>query len=171
MAYRSTPHSSTGVAPFSLLFGGREMRTKLPGLCGETDPTVFEKAADFDARAKHVNKENVDKRLSSKDIEIGDQVLMRKEKGGKLDGNFESNPKTVVAKEGSEIIVRDESGKQTRRNSTFVKVLPDAVQLGPGNQSTLKGANRADCSIPLAPNHDSTRPRHPPERYGDIRVH
>ena len=36
VAYRSTPHASTGVAPYTLLFN-REMRTKLPGLEVEVD--------------------------------------------------------------------------------------------------------------------------------------
>jgi len=43
LAYRSTPHSSTGIAPYTLLFG-RVMRTKLPYLEGEIDDTVYDKA-------------------------------------------------------------------------------------------------------------------------------
>ncbi len=30
MAYRSTPQSTTGATPFLIMFGGREMRSKLP---------------------------------------------------------------------------------------------------------------------------------------------
>ena len=55
LAYRSTPHSSTGVAPFTLLCG-REMKTKLPALDIEPDLTVHDRARDTDALSKHKNK-------------------------------------------------------------------------------------------------------------------
>jgi len=58
-------------------------------------------------------------------VQVGDTVLVRKEKKGKLDANFSNEKQEVVAKEGSEVVVRDE-GKCVRRNSTFVKVVPAA---------------------------------------------
>lgn len=55
MAYRSTLHSSTGVAPFTLMLS-REMQTKIPMLDLEPYPTVHEQAADRDAVVKCKNK-------------------------------------------------------------------------------------------------------------------
>ena len=41
--YRPTPHSSTGIAPFTLLFG-REMSAKLPSVDVPADRPVSERA-------------------------------------------------------------------------------------------------------------------------------
>ena len=46
-AYRSTPQVTTGATPFSLMFG-REMRSKLPELRGETVDVSREKTRDKD---------------------------------------------------------------------------------------------------------------------------
>ena len=45
--YRSTPHTVTGRSPYSQLFGGREMRGKIPqfSFSSEEDPEVRQKDA------------------------------------------------------------------------------------------------------------------------------
>jgi len=81
VAYRSTPHSSTGVAPFTLLFG-REMKTKFPALSQEFDSTVFERAAENDAASKIVNKEMLDRKCSLSEVQVGGYSFSQKgEKG------------------------------------------------------------------------------------------
>ena len=62
--YWSTPHTLTGRSPYSQLFGGRDMRGKIPqfGLSGEEDPEVRQK----DALAKQKMNMYADKRANAK---------------------------------------------------------------------------------------------------------
>lgn len=172
MAYRSTPHSSTGVAPFTLLCG-REMKTKLPSMDLDFDKSVFEQAAENDAKSKARNKEYADRHSREPDIHVGDTVLMKKDKRGKLDGNFGREKQTVVAKQGSEVIVRDENGKTTRRNSTFVKVVPKTSDIGQPVSESMPCSpdSQVECPTSSAPQRCSSRLRKPPDRYGDFVVH
>ena len=57
MAYRSTPHVSTGASPYFLMFG-REMRTKLPALdFGQAEHQLMEEIRDRDWINKMKRKE------------------------------------------------------------------------------------------------------------------
>ena len=176
IAYRSTPHSSTGIAPFTLLCA-REMKTKIPAVNREFDTTMFEKAAENDAESKYKNKNLADKRGvgEESDIQVGDTVLVRNDKGGKLDANFSREKQTVVDKQGSEIVVANDEGKATRRNSTFFKVIPrepEASQFQNANKES--GCQDIPADDPIAgkePLRCSTRERKPPERYGNHAVH
>ena len=52
----------------------------------------------------------------------GSQVLLKNTKStGKLAGNSEKEPYTVVTKEGREVMVKSNEGVLYRRNSSFVK--------------------------------------------------
>ena len=167
IAYRSTPHTSTGVAPFSLLFQ-RDMTTKLPGLEIEQDTTVHDRAADNDALSKCRNKIYADEKRSANEsqIQVGESVLVQNREKGKLDPNFGNEKHTVVAREGSEVVVSDKDGRTTRRNETFVKAVPDS--------NINADQPNADKDIPLgegAPTVVSARRerpqrhRKPPDRF------
>ena len=127
VAYRSTPHSTTGVAPFTLLFG-REMKTKLPSVNIETSAESLQQtAADRDAVIKTKAKVHADVRVRAKDTDIvvGDNVLLQQTKSKKFDTTFGAKPYTVVGMEGSEIICEnEESSSRVRRNISFAKRLP-----------------------------------------------
>jgi len=76
-AYRSTPHTTTGVSPAKLLFGS-EIHTKLPSL-GSCSSRV---AADEDVQdsvAKQKGKDYADTRRNAResDLQQGDQVLLK----------------------------------------------------------------------------------------------
>jgi len=73
----ATPYSSAGFAPFTLLFG-QEMKTKFPTLNLEFESTVFERAAEKDAASKTANKKLLDRKCSSCEVQVGDQVVVRK---------------------------------------------------------------------------------------------
>jgi len=104
--YRSTPNSTTGVAPFSLMFE-REMKTKLPSINSEVNAKLLQQAAaDTNAVNKARAKNYADakaKAIESK-ISVGDKVLLRQNKTCKLDANFGKKPCIVIGKEGSELV-------------------------------------------------------------------
>ena len=120
--YRSTPHSVTGRSPYSQLFGGREMRGKIPqfSLSSEEDPEVRQK----DALAKQKMKMYADKRANAKPspIQEGDVVLLRQEKKNKLSTPFEGIPYTVFQKKGSMVTAeRTTDGRMVTRNTKDFK--------------------------------------------------
>ena len=87
--YRATPHTSTGVSPFQLMFN-REPVTRLPEVSVERDnqssqsdenasAQAHHKAKTNDQRAKSKQKKYADKRnrTATSDFRIGDQVILR----------------------------------------------------------------------------------------------
>ena len=77
-AYRTTPHSSTGVTPAKLLFN-REIRSKIPEL-GNSRYSDSE-ARDKDAELKQERTDYTDgkRRARKSDLEPGDLVLFKTE--------------------------------------------------------------------------------------------
>ena len=184
LAYRSTPHTSTGETPAFLMLR-RELRTKLPELREEN--SIFdEHTRDRDWSQKLAGKAVADtkRRAATCTIAPGDLVLLKNTKGdGKLATNFEPEPYVVQAKEGKEVTLRSQLGTQYQRDSSFVKpyeqakfsqqdVQPD-VNLDHNvendyeqfNNGPAVDAYRAPNSPPLK---ERLRPRHQikaPERY------
>ncbi|PIK50919.1 hypothetical protein BSL78_12219 [Apostichopus japonicus] len=95
MAYRSTPHSTTGVSPAELMFN-RKIRTKLPELSGVRENVLV---SDRDAEMKQKSKDYSDFKRNARDNEIGlgDKVLVRQEKQNKLSPPYNPEPFEVVA--------------------------------------------------------------------------
>ena len=93
-----TPHTVTGRSPYSQLFGGREMRGKIPqfNFNSQEDPEMRQK----DAEAKGKMKTYADKRANAKSplIQKGDMVLLRQEKKNKLSTPFEGIPYALFRK-------------------------------------------------------------------------
>ncbi len=121
LAYRSTPQSTTGASPASLMFG-REIRTKLPELRPQ-ETLLDEEIRDKDWQKKIQQKMHADRQAGSEsdDLKPGDKVLLKNTETGKLSPNFHPEPYTLVSKEGSEVVVESKEGVETRRNSSFVK--------------------------------------------------
>ena len=122
LAYRTTPHSSTGASPAFLMFG-RELKTKLPELRPDKS-IVDESIRDRDWNRKLAGKAYADKHRQAKQSPVipGDRVILKNTKTSeKLSPKFESNPYTVQTKEGQELTIKSEDGVVYRRNSSFVK--------------------------------------------------
>ena len=122
LAYRTTPHSSTGATPAFLMFG-RERKTKLPEL-RPNKSVLDEGIRDRDWNQKLAGKVYADKRRHALDNSItpGDKVLVKNSKSsGKLTLNFDTEPCTVQTKEGQELTLKSAEGVVHRRNSSFVK--------------------------------------------------
>lgn len=120
MAYRTTPHSTTGVSPGRLMYG-RSIRCKLPEL-GETT-RVDQELRDTDSERKQKCKDYADTRRNAKesDLEPGDQVLLQQRKRDKLTTTFEPEPYGIVQRYGNQVTVESPDGVQYKRNMSQVK--------------------------------------------------
>ena len=119
MAYRSTPHTTTGASPAKLLFG-REIRTKVP--CLKRESQMNGDVAVRDALLKEKGKIYSDQKRQAADrqIKTGDIVLVKNAKPkNKLSPMFEDALYKVKNKDGN--MVESEDGVQYRRNSAHVK--------------------------------------------------
>ena len=75
----------------------------------------------------------------SKSFEVGDKVLLKVAKTNKLSPNFHLSPFKVVNKEREQVTVRDDSGVELKRNTSFVKKYneqdgPSPVELPVGDK-------------------------------------
>ena len=123
IAYRSTPHSTTGASPAKLLYG-REIRTKTPDLqSGCQRINADSETRDRDSPAKQKGKDYADGKRNAQEscLGPGDPVLLRQNRKNKLDTSFEQEPYEVIGKQGSEITIQSPTGTQYRRNVTHVK--------------------------------------------------
>ncbi len=113
-AYRTTPHSVTGVPPAEFLFG-RKMGTKLPELREKS--INDEKVRDRDAYKKGQTKRYADERrnVRENDITQGEQVLLRQNKTNKLSTNFETTPYEVIEKKGNSVVIQSPENVRSRR--------------------------------------------------------
>ena len=101
-AYRSTPHTTTGVSQAKLLFG-REICTKLPSLGScSSRVAVDEDVQDKDSVAKQKGKDYADTRRNTQesDLQRRDQVLLKQNRSNNLDMPFHPEPYKVLDKRG-----------------------------------------------------------------------
>lgn len=116
--YRATPHSTTNKSPAELLFG-RKLRITLP----EITPTVNDDLLrETDAHAKCKMKKYADIRARAIPccVNIGDLVLLKKKKEGKLSLSYDPQPYTITKIKGSMITAQRKNHIITR-NVTFFK--------------------------------------------------
>lgn len=137
LAYRSTPHATTGKSPAEMMFN-RKLRTKLPQIDELSRPLLDEEIREQDGYAKHQNKVYIDRKRAAKESElgVGDTVLLRQKTVNKFSTPFSSNPYTLIAKNGNSCTV-ERNGVRYKRNSTFVKKYnPPIVPLDDANDET-----------------------------------
>lgn len=146
--YRTTPHTTTGVAPADLLFN-RTVRNKLPDastltLARQSDTSNtgelprasvasgFQQNGLRDAALQrdHVKKEcmkrNADKRnraVESK-LRIGDLVLLKKKQKNKLHLPWDPSPYRVSSLKGSRVTAQRRGVQVTRNSSYFKRIVP-----------------------------------------------
>ena len=178
LAYRATPHTSTGMAPATVLFG-REIRTKLPSLA--QPPKVDSDLRAADTAAKESMKRYADMKAYVKpsNLQVGDDVLVKSTDISKSKLPYQPEPLTVVAKKGSMITAK--RGEQVlSRNSSFFKRSPmppahnppDAMelQLDQPSAETCDPETSAGAKTPSLPERPSRPLRNTkvPGKYNDF---
>ena len=117
-AYRTTPHSTTGVSPAELMFK-RKLRTCLPALrLSELD----EGLRDNDRLRKFKTQEYANASgHKPTDIQVGDTVLLKRDRENKLTAPFAATPYRVKEKNGTQITVLSPEGVAYKRNVSHAK--------------------------------------------------
>jgi len=119
--YRSTPHTTTGVAPATALFG-RPIGTRLPAVPQKLPNDDDIRQNDHQAKLKIKEYADSKRYVKESNIKIGDNVLV---KNTNLSGYpYDSNPLTVVDKKGS-MVTAQRGSQLVTRNSSFFKASPE----------------------------------------------
>nr|AIK27535.1 polyprotein [Chilo suppressalis] len=121
LAYRTTPHSTTGISPGDV-FKRRKIKTEIPEIRTEFR-LCDEQIRDNDRYKKDLYKQYADKRRHAKELNLqpGDKVLVRQKKENKLTTPFSPSEHTVLWKAGNSVVVQSPEGKIVRRNSSHFK--------------------------------------------------
>ncbi|KAL9962467.1 hypothetical protein ACROYT_G031572 [Oculina patagonica] len=192
LAYRSTPHVTTGKSPAELLYG-RKMSTKLPEVADLEEPENlgYQQARDHDAEKKQIEADHVDKKhqAAEKCIQEGDLVLLEKRKENKLSPDYEKEPYQVTARYGYQVQLKSPQGVEYKRNIQHVKrfVTPAIESAEPSlpavvpceqmcrqeptptpeiRASAVPVEDQSPIQIQLAPRR-SGRATRPPDRFSD----
>lgn len=122
--YSIIQHPATGRSPAELAFG-RRLRDWIPQI-GDHTVCGNEEVMDRDKTYKYRSKLRYDSAHSSKDsnLELQDRVLMRNMvPQNKLSPLYNTNPATIIGKQGNSVLVETDDGKRYRRNSAHLKKL------------------------------------------------
>ena len=169
-AYRTTPHSSTGVTPAKLLFN-REIRSKIPEL-GNSWHSDSE-ARDKDAEAKQERTYYTDekRRARESDLEPADLVLLKQRKENKLSTTYGALPYTVSKKHGNEVVVSSPEGVNVRRNVADVKKYLRGDTTGDEQVAEDDSSEENNTGRITEPQGIPVRERRPPEYLKDYEVY
>ncbi|UYV66425.1 K02A2.6-like, partial [Cordylochernes scorpioides] len=126
MSYRTTPNRSTGKTPAFLLFS-REIKTKLSSLVNdaeEDESNIKEFNMVYKEKMKTYN--DIIRKASPHNFEIGNLVYVANPNNGKLDSNFKSEHHVIL--ENTSInsfkLVNTKNGKIIHRNAKHLKHVP-----------------------------------------------
>jgi hypothetical protein len=128
--YRATPHSSTGVAPYQLMFQADRCTTKLPfsnlAQASSARASLHQKARQRDSksRIKSAEYNNSKLKTSKSSLQVGDRVLLKTQRSNKSDPFYDPVPYTIIRIKGWMVII-ERGGIMLRRNSSFVKKYHD----------------------------------------------
>ncbi|XP_031570271.1 uncharacterized protein K02A2.6-like [Actinia tenebrosa] len=128
LAYRTTPHSTTGTSPAELMFG-RNIHSKIPDIRRYNSET-YQEVRDKDAEMKQKNKDYVDVKRHAKEssIKVGDKILLEQTKQNKLSTNYEPVPYEVNGKFGNQVLVKSQDGVEHKRNTSQMKLLKEETK-------------------------------------------
>lgn len=153
LMHNSTPHSTTGVAPSTLMFG-RVLKDKLPGLMTRSY-NILEEVKDRDRVRKMRDGDYADQRRMAKasDIEAGDTVIVKRiHKENKLSTTFSPEEFIVVDRTGSDVTVKSkESGKELHRNTKHLKKLDARNNTDTTKEKRCPDDDDKEAEVPVNP--------------------
>lgn len=123
LSYRTTPQSTTGVAPSQLLFN-REVRTNIPNLAkeGDIDYKVLHEQAKINTAKKQSKVQqytNQRRRARQANIKVGMEVLVKQERKNKFSTVFDPEPLLVIRVKGTMVTAARPNLTITRNISHF----------------------------------------------------
>ena len=150
LQYRTTPHSTTKIAPCELLFN-RPVRGKLPTLKRKGIVNKHKIARENEEKAQKYQKEYIDTRRRAKesDIAVGDLVIAKQQYKNKFSSKFDTVPYTVIQRKGTMITAENKKRRITRNVSHFKKF-----------KARVDSQNENDCDA----EQDMTREEFRPEQ-------
>ena len=123
LTYRTTPHVTTKVPPFELIFN-RTIRGQLPELPAKTVINKHKQAKDNIEKKKAQNKEYYNKKHKAKESEIkeGNTVICLQKRTNKLAPKFNPERFIVHERKGTKIVAKNQGHIITRNVSQFKRV-------------------------------------------------
>ena len=154
-AYRTTPHCTTHKSPSELLFN-RKVRTRLPELKANANPSSDDLTGDTDLRcrdteAKDKMKQYADDRHRAREhsLHSGDTVIVKQPKQNKLSTIYNPTPMKIAGVKGSMIAaVRPRDNKYITRNSSFFKRVTSSPY---SNVEVNHKESESDCNDDATP--------------------
>ena len=130
LAYRATPHPTTGKAPAELMYGGRKYRTRLPAKMQETCSPTVKEAQEADRQSKMKQKKHKDSKnyVKPHNLKPGDMALL-KQKQSKSDPPYDPHPymitnvcgHQVTGERNTKVVTRDAQKWKRLKCSTKTK--------------------------------------------------
>ena len=134
LAYRATPHSTTGVSPAELLFN-RKINTTIPTFQKPLTTNVHKVARsnDNDAKTKMKEYHDTHRHAKASEIGLGDTVLVKQRKST-TKPFYNPTPLIVSAKKGSMITATNKKFTITRDAAKFKRLIHRPEYLQPQAQ-------------------------------------
>ena len=190
LAYRTTPHTVTGEVPADIFFG-RSIRTKIPSFkefgAKQHGMKEMEKR---DHEKKQKIKRYADQKVKAvpSDIEVGDKVLLKREKYiHKLSSRWQNKIFMVVNRYGNSVVIQDSLGRRYKRNVSCIKKYFARSEVNPQIESDSEsdvdyapfsnsvahdqGHVQNEMKTGVDPVRRSQRQRRLPERFQDYVMH
>lgn len=169
--YRATPHCSTGLAPADVLFG-RPLRIKLPDSPVPIKCPTATSIQRTDSLAKSRMKFHADRtrHTTPSSLRVGDAVLCRQKKDGKLCPAYNPHPYKIIAIKGSMVTAKNNNHVITRNSSHFKPItangnLSTQRRTMSGQQDPMNWTEILPEQTPQPPAPDPPEPQSPDRRY------
>ena len=159
LAYRTTPHTDTGIPPADLMFQ-RKIKTTIPNWSNKTKSdiniTSDKNTTNAQLRSKIYRDKN--RNIKENNFKIGDQVIVRQPYKNKLYSSFNPRPYIITNKKHSMITATSrDTTHSTTRNSSHFKPLPTTAPLP---RFSMKEEEIDDFKLP--PSNTNNEPVPPP---------
>lgn len=152
------PHSRLKVTPFELLVGWK-FRGTFPSLWGKDKDLDRVDVREADAEQKLTSSKHADQARGAmpSDVRVGDRVFLKQQKKTKSDATFGSEKYTVLAQDGSKVVICSENGVQYTRSVNDLKKVPFPTSSAGDSQVTSSTLFDSYSNDDLAGDHATER--------------